>query len=321
MSKRLELAREGDPTEIAHLLNHQLNPQSISVRVNRKDNCLGILVEANSVPNQPTIVQIIRQFLEELQLTTISTIKIYGRRLTQKAPVWYEELELELDIEAEESLGFGLIDWLSQGLAADGKQIVSQTFGRSTPELPTMSSGSQALSPDPLSTTQSELEEPELRYLKFLLNTQEIALLSLSSIQEVLKIPIAEVLPVPHMPACVLGIFNCRGEMLWVVDLALQLGILPEEGITNDSPFLRANLQFLNTIVVRSGKTFVGFVVSHIEDIESHSSSHLQTSHFTTLFPSHLSPFMQGYLRRSSLPILDANALMQDHSLQVHRPV
>jgi positive phototaxis protein PixI len=61
--------------------------------------------------------------------------------------------------------------------------------------------------------------ETQERLLRFPLGAQESVLLPLEQITEILRVELSEVLPIPEMPGCVMGICNWRGEMLWLVDL------------------------------------------------------------------------------------------------------
>jgi positive phototaxis protein PixI len=82
---------------------------------------------------------------------------------------------------------------------------------------------------------------------------------------ELIDIPSERVVPIPHLPLAVLGVYNWRGEVLWVVDLAVVLGDKQRQ--------LDRAWQSYPTIVVkaldRSGETkTIGLVVDEIADIE-----------------------------------------------------
>src|SRR4028119_1239001 len=69
--------------------------------------------------------------------------------------------------------------------------------------------------------------ETRQRLLRFPLGLQDSALLPLEQIAEILRVNVAEILPVPEMPSCVLGIGNWRGTMLWLIGLNHLLGYPP----------------------------------------------------------------------------------------------
>ena len=45
-------------------------------------------------------------------------------------------------------------------------------------------------------------------------------------VTELVNIQIDRVVPMPHLPPAVMGVYNWRGEILWIVDLAMLLGIV-----------------------------------------------------------------------------------------------
>jgi positive phototaxis protein PixI len=153
--------------------------------------------------------------------------------------------------------------------------------------------------------------EDKQTFLRFQLSSTETALVTVDSLAAVVTIAPREILPVPHMPNCVLGIYNWREEMLWLVDLSCQLGFPP----------LFASATRLSTvmaIVIQTNGISLGLVVSQIHDIEPHNPRQLQPP-ITGLFPPKLLPYVKGYLIDDRSIVLDANALVQDPLLQVHQ--
>jgi positive phototaxis protein PixI len=63
------------------------------------------------------------------------------------------------------------------------------------------------------------------QYLKFLLQPGLMALIEIERVTELIDIPLDRVVPMPHLPPAVKGIYNWRGEILWIVDLAMLLGV------------------------------------------------------------------------------------------------
>lgn len=152
--------------------------------------------------------------------------------------------------------------------------------------------------------------ETRQRLLRFPLDRQDSALLPLEQITEVLRVNVAEILPVPEMPICVLGICNWRGEMLWIVDLNLFLGC----------PSLRQQEQVLVTpavMVVQVNDQAVGLMVSQVNDIELHELEQLQLA-APGLFPPKLLPFVLGALPGGKGTVLDIKAIAQCPLWQLH---
>ncbi|HEY9663263.1 MAG TPA: chemotaxis protein CheW [Allocoleopsis sp.] len=290
------LTEQGDLNSIATWLNYHLNPQGITVRVGWKNDCLGILLESSPFPDRVEIMTFMRQHLAHFKLDFLKRIKVCGYQPGLSVPAWYEEIELEGELEP--SVGYmsleymvpSLNSWLNQGLEA-------------------------ALS-EPETSPVGETAIEHRRFLRFYITATETALLPLNSIQEIIKIPVPEILSVPHMPDCIAGIYNWRGEMLWLVDAAQQLGFASPLMQDQNWETMTAPL---TAIVLKPEHQSIGFLVARLLDVESHS---LQQIHPPTagIFPAKFLPFMQGYLVSSTSPILNANALIHDPLLQVHCP-
>lgn len=308
----LTLAKQGDPIAIAALINHSLNPRGITAKVGWKNQCLGILLEALPVPDQEEMVAFIRQILGRLQLDSIRWVKVGGYQPGQSVPAWYEEIELEgVPVPVSESTysPASLTSWLNQGLALSSRDEI---LTEQTALLPQPSQFPFAINSVISTRANSSTVAPrssDRRFLRFYFNPEETALLPLTSIQQVLKLPTTEILPVPHMPDCILGIYNWRGEMLWLVDLAQQLGFA---SVLTDSQLTET----MTVLVIQNDRHFLGIAVPRLGEIETHSLQQLQPP--TSAFPAKLLSFMQGYFSPSGSPVLNPKALFQDPLLQVH---
>ncbi|MEQ8956536.1 MAG: chemotaxis protein CheW, partial [Coleofasciculus sp. C2-GNP5-27] len=141
--------------------------------------------------------------------------------------------------------------------------------------------------------------ETQRRLLRFPLSYQDSALLPLEQIGEVLRVNVTDILPVPEMPGCVLGICNWRGDMLWLVDLSQLLGYLSldQQGQLAD---------VLVVLVVQVNEQSVGLVVSQVNDIEYHNLQHLQPA-IPGVFPPKLLPFILGSLPEDQGIVLNIN--------------
>lgn len=161
----------------------------------------------------------------------------------------------------------------------------------------------------PLEFDSETEKEP---FLRFHLSPNTTALLPLYYSAEVLSISRREIVPIFFMPAWVTGVYNFRGEILWVIDLGHLLGLIPY----HQQPAIGANL---TTIVLNgaanstaNGSTKVrnatlGCIVSQLEAIEHCDPQQIQPTATTTL------PFVQGYWLKSNqemLAVLDVAAVM-----------
>ena len=124
--------------------------------------------------------------------------------------------------------------------------------------------------PDDSSTDLATADATEqLLRLHLLPNTT--ALLPVGQLTEVLKIPIGQIIPMPHMPDWVMGIYNWRGEILWMIDLGSLAGLMPwyrraMSASTYAAIVLDANSNKGQTN--DTGNRILGLVVNRVEDIE-----------------------------------------------------
>jgi len=114
------------------------------------------------------------------------------------------------------------------------------------------------------------------QFLRLHLFPNATVLLPIQQLAEVLTIPTRRVVPIPHMPAWVMGVYNWRGEILWTVDLGHLCGFTPwYQQAANLSTFpsvvLHARNAKASSTVARN--QMLGLVVSRVEDIEWCSTS------------------------------------------------
>lgn len=146
---------------------------------------------------------------------------------------------------------------------------------------------------------------PETRQqlLRFPLTAQDSALLPLEQITEILRIEVAEILPIPETSGYVLGVCNWRGEMLWLIDLNDFVGYV--------SPFQPEQMpDSLTIMVVQIANQTLGIGVQQVNDIELHDLQRLQQA-VPGLFPTRFLPFILGMLPGCSDAVLDIQAIVQ----------
>lgn len=133
--------------------------------------------------------------------------------------------------------------------------------------------------------------------LQFPLSERDQALIPLEQITEVVRVETTEILPVPEMPSCVLGICQWRGEMLWLVDFNDLTGYL--------SPFQHEPLpSALMVMVVQVDGQSLGIAVSQVNEVELHDLQPLQAAP-PGLFSAGLMPLIAGVLPECSDAVLD----------------
>ncbi|KZL51695.1 chemotaxis protein CheW [Nodularia spumigena] len=148
--------------------------------------------------------------------------------------------------------------------------------------------------------------ENKEKFLSLNLGTRDTAVISLHQITEVFQVSLADICGVPQMPSCVLGIYNWRGEMLWLVDLEEMLGYPP---VLQGANFL-SNLMAI--VLEREGK-YLGLLVRSLMDIESLDTNQIKPASAELFYPA-MSPFLKGYFINSAEEMilnLDATAIIQ----------
>ena len=159
------------------------------------------------------------------------------------------------------------------------------------------------LTPD--STPPSESVQ---KFLRFALGDQDRGMLLLEQIVEVLSVTVADILPVPEMPSCILGIYNWRGKMLWLIDLDYLVDYAPQS----------LEVLPLMAMVIQINGQSIGLVVQYVKDIELYDLDQLQPA-TTDVFPPRLLPFVKGYLPSANGIVLDAVAIARCPLWQIHR--
>ncbi|MCX7595538.1 MAG: chemotaxis protein CheW [Fischerella sp.] len=140
--------------------------------------------------------------------------------------------------------------------------------------------------------------------------------LSISQIAEVLTIPIDRVTPIPQLPAWVMGAYNWRGEVLWMVDLAHLLGLTPwhQQGMcaTYTAIVLRGRSISISTPDNNAEKQTIGLVINQAEMVEWCDPDLLQSPSSDITTPE-LILFMRGYQLKPNdkrLAVLDDEAIV-----------
>ncbi|MEM9003680.1 MAG: chemotaxis protein CheW [Cyanobacteria bacterium P01_F01_bin.86] len=154
------------------------------------------------------------------------------------------------------------------------------------------------------------------QYLRLILGSDITALLPLRQLSEVLTIPLGQVIPMPHMPGWVMGIYNWRGEILWVVDLGHLCGFTPwHQQFTNSQTHtvvvLSIEGQTAKTPHIK--KQTIGLIVNRVEDIEQCLPEMIYPSQPSSPTPE-LEPFLRGYWWTPDddmLAVLDGTAILE----------
>jgi positive phototaxis protein PixI len=172
--------------------------------------------------------------------------------------------------------------------------------------------GSSTLITQPALVAETE-KEP---FLRFHLEPDMTALLPLQHSAEVISIPRKEIVPIFFMPAWVAGVYNLRGEILWVIDLGHLLGLAPyHQQISTSSN--------LTTIVLNGAPSgagvskvrnqMLGCIVNRLEAIEYCDADQVQPPPSNAAVLPAVLPFVRGHWLKSAhelLAVLDMDAIM-----------
>ena len=154
-----------------------------------------------------------------------------------------------------------------------------------------------------------KLNTDPLQQLRLRLDPDIRAMLPISQIAEVLQLKLGQVTPIPQMPAWVMGVYNWRGDILWMVDLGQLLGL--------DSWYQHASHRATHTAIVlapyRQDKKserqiYLGLMVAEVEDLELCQPEEIQAQSGEP--NAQLSRFLQGYwLQPSGTMVLALDGL------------
>ncbi len=144
------------------------------------------------------------------------------------------------------------------------------------------------------------------QFLRFHLMPDMTGLLPIQQVTEVLTIPNSQIVPIFHMPPWVMGVYNWRGEILWLVDLGHLVGLTawyqqPSSGSAYKAVVLQARSNSAKATNVKS--QMLGVIVNRVEDIEWCNPDSIQSPPSSTVTPE-LVPFLRGYWLKSNGEIL-----------------
>ena len=153
------------------------------------------------------------------------------------------------------------------------------------------------------------------QFLRFRLMPDTTVLLPMQQMTEVLAIPNGKIVPIFHMPAWVLGVYNWRGEILWMIDLGYLLGLTacyqePITGSAYKAVVLQARFNPTTSTNIKS--QMLGLIVNRVEDIEWCNPDLIQSPPSSTVTPE-LVPFLRGYWLKPNgeiLVVMDGQAII-----------
>ncbi|MBV8883445.1 MAG: purine-binding chemotaxis protein CheW, partial [Chroococcidiopsidaceae cyanobacterium CP_BM_RX_35] len=157
-------------------------------------------------------------------------------------------------------------------------------------------------------------------FLRFRLVPDTCAVLPVQQLTEVITMATHEIVPIPNLPAWVMGIHNWRGEILWMVDLGHLVGLAPlYRHVTNHSSYTAIVIHQTQLMPDRQAvapqtadRKLLGLVVNQVEDMEWLNPDSIQSPPPTSVTPE-LVPFLRGLWLKSNgeiLIVLDARSIL-----------
>ncbi len=93
----LELAKQGNAQAIATLMNRQLQPKGITVKVSLSGDCLMVVAESIKSPEQQFLVDFIRKGMTNLKIKAIKRVVVRGQATGNTASAWREAFDFHSD--------------------------------------------------------------------------------------------------------------------------------------------------------------------------------------------------------------------------------
>ena len=166
-----------------------------------------------------------------------------------------------------------------------------------------------------LLSTDSASARASEQFLRFHLFPNTTVLLPTQQLTEVLTIPSNQIVPIFQMPAWVVGVYNWRGEILWMIDLGHLVGLTPwHQQASHISGFTAIVLQAHSNqaISTNTKSQMLGLVVNRVEDMEWYNPDLIQSPLSSSVTPE-LVPFLRGYWLKPNgemLVVLDSKAIV-----------
>jgi positive phototaxis protein PixI len=164
------------------------------------------------------------------------------------------------------------------------------------------------------STTVLSSAKDREQFLRFQLVPDTTLLLPISQLVEVLTIAVDLVAPIPQLPAWVMGAYNWRGDVLWMVDLAHLIGFAPwhQQGISTSCTVIVLRVGSMSTLDSNAENQMIGLAIHRAEMMEWCDRTMFQPPSSDVITPE-LMPFVCGYQLKSNgerLAVLDDEVIV-----------
>jgi positive phototaxis protein PixI len=136
----------------------------------------------------------------------------------------------------------------------------------------------------------------EAQFLQIYLSPDRPLLLPVTTLVEIMKIPMGQIAPMFQMPAWVVGVYNWRGDVLWMADLDHFLRQRPwysqdEAGIKHTAVVVRSQP---SSDAPAARPLTLGWVLHRVEGMVSLPSAEIQPAASLETVEPELLPFLSG---------------------------
>ncbi|MCT7950072.1 hypothetical protein NG798_09770 [Ancylothrix sp. C2] len=101
--KTFDLAKLGNPQAIKVLMNQSLQPKGITVKVGLKNNCLMVIAESQTPPDQSFLVNFIRQGVGSLKPASVERVVVQAHTAGSSTPAWRTSFDLNAKVPASKT--------------------------------------------------------------------------------------------------------------------------------------------------------------------------------------------------------------------------
>lgn len=162
------------------------------------------------------------------------------------------------------------------------------------------------------SQTDSDTQETE-QLLRLSLIPDTTVALSVRYLTEVLTIAPHQIVPIPHLSAWIMGVYNWRGEILWMIDLGHLLGLTPwYHHALNRSTFSAIVIQHRDSNSSQQHRApTLGLMVHDVDDMEWCNPKDIKPLPASVIAPG-MADFVQGCWWKAEsdmLMVIDGTAI------------
>jgi hypothetical protein len=136
----MSAAKQGNPSAIAQFLTHHLRTRSMKVKAASAADCLNLLVEGETLPDQQWVVAQIIHEVKALGVESIAIVQVYGKAFSDAKPQWSHRFELAQEVPPElepEPIVIDPITLAKEGDLAEIRKFIAEVLS-DRPDLTTV---------------------------------------------------------------------------------------------------------------------------------------------------------------------------------------